>query len=148
MQCTYSGQVTVVVPAVMVRTGRYADSMHCSSMWSGSYRLRGNLCSLFKVPTPLRWKFLRFPNVTQCTVQLTTYICWLLNAHAYTVGEKLQLLWSSKIFCRFYLFFMNCFFTAITCLLHQWWTCLFGHTNTHKPAIHIWRKGGQLTKPC
>lgn len=42
----------------------------------------GGTCALFfKVPTPLRWKFLRFPNVTLCTVQLTTHICWLLNTH-------------------------------------------------------------------
>lgn len=50
-----------------------------------SFLLRGNLCSLFKVTTPLRWKILRFPNVTQCAVQLTTHVCWLLNTHTQNI---------------------------------------------------------------
>lgn len=43
-----------------------------SSLWSVSCS-SSNLCSLFKPPPPLypRWKFLRFPNVTQRAVQLT-----------------------------------------------------------------------------
>lgn len=71
VQCTHSLWVSVVGPAVMVRTGRCADCVDWSSIWPGCCGLRGNLCSLFKVPTPLRRKLLRFPNVTQCTVQLT-----------------------------------------------------------------------------
>lgn len=66
------GSVTLV-------TGRCGDSMDWSSKWSVSYWLRGNLQSLFNVPTPLRWKFLRFPNVMQCDAQLTTQVWCLQN---------------------------------------------------------------------
>lgn len=37
--------------------------------------------SLFNIPTPLRWKILRFPNVTQCSVQLTTDVCSHAGPH-------------------------------------------------------------------
>lgn len=80
------GQVSVATPAVW-----QCDSDGRQTWWQRglkqhvvSFLLRGNLCSLFKVPTPLRWKILRFPNVTQCAVQLTTHVCWPLNTHTLT----------------------------------------------------------------
>lgn len=91
--------------SVTVMTGRCGDSVDCGSMWSASCQFRGNLRSLFKVPTPLRWKFLRFPNVTQCTVQLTTHACWLLSRHIHTIHTHTHTvylgLWGVFCHCRF-----------------------------------------------
>lgn len=113
-----------------------------------SFLLRGNLCALFKVPTPLRWKILRFPNVTQCAVQLTTHVCWLLDTHIHRIYTYLLTyltLWakepaviatqrevhSKKIYESLQLFL---------CLLRQWWTSLFvsAHAHSHTPTVHIW----------
>lgn len=74
------GQVSVATPAVW-----QCDSDGRQTWWQRglkqhvvSFLLRGNLCSLFKVPTPLRWKILRFPNVTCCTAHHT---CLLTPQH-------------------------------------------------------------------
>lgn len=68
--------------SVTVMTDRPGDSMGWSGMWSASAQ-REPVAS-FQRSHPLRWKFLRFPNVTQCAVQLTTHICWLHNTHTET----------------------------------------------------------------
>lgn len=60
------------------------------------------LFSRFHPPPPLRWKFLRFPNVTQCTAQLTSHVCWFL-IHTYshiaagTLSGWQHLLWPGPL---------------------------------------------------
>lgn len=67
--------------SVTVMTGRCGDSVDWSSVWSVSCQLRGNLRSLFNVPTPLRWKFLRFPNVVYRTAH---HSCLLTPQHTHS----------------------------------------------------------------
>lgn len=163
VQCSVLTVYRGVVLAVMVRTDRCADSVHCSSKWSVSYRLRGNLCSfLGSHPSEMEISHVSQCNTVYCTAHRS---CLLTPQHTHIHCGRCMCVcmcvWSTTVVViqRDFLQVRShkrqrsnsnsvynccCCSTGIIWLLRQWWTCLFRHTNTHKPANHIWEKDNQL----
>lgn len=110
--------------------------------------------SFSRFPPPLRWKFLRFPNVSH-SVSCPAHHSWLLTTHIHCVGIKPR-----GISCRFILMSFSffsvynfcCCASDIICLLRHWWTsvCFSTRTLIHTQQISTdgRKKEHQFTRTC